>query len=229
MLPLSIKTIERFNSKVNKLPGLGPNGDCWFWVTKSQINGYGYMSIKCIKTLSTHISIKIARNEDVPNKMQVLHSCDTPQCVNPGHLRVGTNKENVHDAVAKGRVQLSDFTNQRFGSLVYRKIVGNSVHNGCNIGLADCDCGGTTKTQSSLVKRKKMCWSCSRNSKSPKLLGARFGNLTVQYKVIKHSYNRPIGLWNCLCDCGKEVIATTYMLQSGKRFICGVGCSGMVN
>jgi hypothetical protein len=35
--------------------------------------------------------------------MVVQHSCDNPACVNPHHLRVGTQHDNVHDSMSKGR------------------------------------------------------------------------------------------------------------------------------
>lgn len=39
----------------------------------------------------------------IPDGLHVLHSCDNPPCVNPGHLRVGTRSENLSESVARGR------------------------------------------------------------------------------------------------------------------------------
>ena len=39
----------------------------------------------------------------IPDGLHVLHSCDNSLCVNPDHLRVGTNDENVRDRHERGR------------------------------------------------------------------------------------------------------------------------------
>lgn len=45
----------------------------------------------------------LANNGNLPSDMCVLHKCDTPMCINPSHLFLGTRKENNQDRHKKGR------------------------------------------------------------------------------------------------------------------------------
>lgn len=85
--------------------------DCWLWVGKTQTKfGYGMVSIPTGKSgskrsLVTSVHRVIYENEIGPIlKGQVVrHSCDNPACCNPKHLCVGTQKDNIRDAISRGR------------------------------------------------------------------------------------------------------------------------------
>jgi len=76
---------------------------CWIWI--KCVNEWGYGQIKINgKSLSVHrVSWEIHNNKPVPQGMLVCHKCDTPSCINPYHLFLGTNKDNVRDSVSRGR------------------------------------------------------------------------------------------------------------------------------
>lgn len=94
---------ERFWAMVNKSDN--PKG-CWLWQGSTRNKGYGAFVYKkdgkSINGRSHRYSYEIHRGE-IPDKLFVLHDCDTPACVNPDHLFLGTNQDNVTDMMKKGR------------------------------------------------------------------------------------------------------------------------------
>ena len=69
-----------------------------------QGKGYGQFYPKKRAPQGAHrYSWELANGTKVPAGMHVMHSCDTPACVNPAHLSVGTPRDNHADKTAKGR------------------------------------------------------------------------------------------------------------------------------
>lgn len=91
---------ERFWPKVLKL---GPD-DCWLWQANKNNMGYGMIRFggSIEKKLAHRVSY-ILENGLIADDICVLHRCDTPACVNPKHLFLGTKHENVLDMISKGR------------------------------------------------------------------------------------------------------------------------------
>ena len=98
---------ERFWEKVNKR---GPD-ECWNWTAYKNKKGYGQFSLHGAPRNAARVSWILSRRPQ-PKGMYVLHHCDNPSCVNPKHLFLGTNADNVADRHAKGR---SARTMGRFG------------------------------------------------------------------------------------------------------------------
>ncbi len=76
--------------------------DCWEWFGRTNKKRYGLIR-KGKKAYATHRVSWEMHNGPIPDKMHVLHHCDMPWCVNPAHLWLGTNADNVADKMAKGR------------------------------------------------------------------------------------------------------------------------------
>lgn len=89
---------RRFWEKVQKTPD-----GCWQWLACTDRKGYGLFSIRSKHRGAHRVSWEIANGRSVPAGLVVMHSCDSPGCVNPEHLSVGTGLENNADKVAKGR------------------------------------------------------------------------------------------------------------------------------
>ena len=80
------------------------SGDCLIWTGPATKDGYGVMTIGRKKQYRVHrIAYEIANGEEIPPGLLVCHRCDTPLCVNPDHLFLGTARDNMRDMIAKGR------------------------------------------------------------------------------------------------------------------------------
>lgn len=99
--------LERFEQKY----GIAPSG-CWLWQAATNKDGYGSFwsgayrfddrAAGPIMVLAHRWSFEHFVGL-IPDGLNVLHHCDTPACVNPAHLFLGTQLDNVRDCAAKGR------------------------------------------------------------------------------------------------------------------------------
>ncbi len=94
----SDKDVRRFWSHVDVR---GPD-DCWLWTAACSGDGYGTTKVGP-KVYGAHrLSYLIAHGRPIRN-WHICHHCDTPKCVNPKHLFLGTHMDNMNDRDAKGR------------------------------------------------------------------------------------------------------------------------------
>lgn len=75
---------------------------CWNWVGSKCFYGYGQLSIQGKPKRANRISYEMHKGE-IPIHMFVCHSCDNPSCVNPDHLWLGNQKDNMKDMKKKNR------------------------------------------------------------------------------------------------------------------------------
>lgn len=95
---------QRFWRKVQKA---APD-ECWIWQGAPDANGYGRFSVggRAGRQMLAH---RYALGVTDP-AISVLHSCDNPPCVNPAHLREGTNADNMRDMAVRERSRTTKLT-----------------------------------------------------------------------------------------------------------------------
>lgn len=93
------EAVKRFWSRVSQPED--PT-QCWLWQGVTDKDGYGYTRFQGRLLRAHRISYELA-NGPIADGLFVLHSCDTPGCVNPSHLRTGTHLENMEERGRKKR------------------------------------------------------------------------------------------------------------------------------
>lgn len=92
----------RFWSHVHKTP------TCWVWTgtTNKSRRGYGIMVHGGVRVQAHRLAHTLLVGP-IPEGMFVCHHCDNPPCVRPDHLFLGTQADNIHDMMQKGRHRTS--------------------------------------------------------------------------------------------------------------------------
>lgn len=81
----------------------GPLGTCWEWSLGRNHGDYGQLRYKGVMTRAHRLSFSHHNpNVNIEGKV-ILHTCDNPCCINPEHLRLGTQADNMQDMKLKGR------------------------------------------------------------------------------------------------------------------------------
>ena len=93
------EAVAAFLTKVE----IGHPRDCWLWTGCTYNCGYGSFNWRGKMRGANRVMWEIANSQDVPEGMDVLHSCDVRLCVNPLHLSIGTHRDNMLDMHRKGR------------------------------------------------------------------------------------------------------------------------------
>lgn len=91
--------VKRFWSRVDRTDN---ENDCWLWQGGRSGDRYGYFFIHPRNQLAHRVSWMFTHGT-IPDGMKVCHKCDRVLCVNPNHLFLGTQRDNVEDMHGKGR------------------------------------------------------------------------------------------------------------------------------
>jgi hypothetical protein len=100
--------IARFQAKFTTIPTAR---GCWMWQAGTYHHGYGQFMLARTRTAQrntyAHRIAYVLAHGDIPEGAVVMHSCDVRGCVNPAHLSLGTQGDNVRDAAHKGRYSVA--------------------------------------------------------------------------------------------------------------------------
>jgi hypothetical protein len=201
---------------------------CIEWIARRVPWGYGLVCVKGKDTRAHRYSWERTYGP-IPDGLHVLHRCDNPPCVNPEHLFIGTNQDNVADKVAKGRCpkgsksSLSKITEE-----IALKIF-NSTESQEKLGKRY----GLAQGPVWLIKHGKT-WRHIHNGEIPapvvskdrkfteprnNISGQRVGLWFVEEFLRYNARREDVYLCKCLCGTSREVIG--FSLRHGKSLSCG--------
>lgn len=92
-----LRILPRFLSKIQH-----DEKGCWIWADHLASNGYGSFRVG-LKTIGAHRVAWVLYKGVIPDGLFVLHKCDVKSCVNPDHLFLGTQADNIKDMINKNR------------------------------------------------------------------------------------------------------------------------------
>lgn len=88
---------RRFMAKV------GVGDGCWEWQAGGTPTGYGTFYLGGRHVYAHRCMWELHHGQPIPPGRQINHHCDNPRCVNPAHLYLGTQSQNMYDAYSRGR------------------------------------------------------------------------------------------------------------------------------
>lgn len=94
--------MEEFARRINENGSLILDTPCWEWMGTKNPNGYGRFSSRYFSTQAHRASWEIFVGP-IPDGLFICHKCDNKSCVNPEHLFLGTQHDNMQDMAQKGR------------------------------------------------------------------------------------------------------------------------------
>lgn len=80
------------------------SNNCWNWTKYIMKNGYGRLTYENTQKLAHRFSYEIFIGKIV-NDLFVLHKCDNKRCINPKHLYLGTQQQNIKDSMNRNLIQ----------------------------------------------------------------------------------------------------------------------------
>lgn len=118
--PPSKSALERFLARTKK-----KTRGCWEYVGGDIGSGYRALRIDNVRTYAHRYSWEL-HNGPIPSGKVVRHSCNNTTCVNPAHLRLGTQADNMRDMMAAGRGRSHVLSAEQSAEILRRYAAGES-------------------------------------------------------------------------------------------------------
>ena len=133
---------------------------CWLWFSTSKNeHGYGILNYNGRTEKAHRIAYQLFYNCKLTSDQHLLHSCDIPACCNPHHLKIGTQQENMQNAIDRGRnspppVHRGENNNKAKLTESKVRIIRKSFKNGVSIINLSKKFNVTRPTINQIVKRE---------------------------------------------------------------------------
>lgn len=125
---------------------------CKIWIGHVDKGGYGkiWFNGKCTRT--HRVAFEVA-NGEIPQGLHVLHKCDVRCCVNPDHLFLGTNEDNIKDKVKKGRTTAGMMLGELHPGVKYTETQVLKVKSMLKLGETHSNIECTTKVKKATISK----------------------------------------------------------------------------
>lgn len=120
-------TIEQILAKHRK------RGECLIWTGAVSSAGYGVLHFRRKLTTAHRFAFE-ASNGQVPDGAVVMHTCDNRACINPAHLKLGTQQANLHDMWDKGRAPNGKLRPEQVAAIRARFVSGDPFNGASALG-----------------------------------------------------------------------------------------------
>lgn len=204
--------MRRFWEKVVKT-----NNDdgCWLWCAAKDDCGYGVFSIDGKNFRAHRLSYELTIGT-IPKGLKILHKCDTPACVNPSHLFIGTQADNIKDCMEKGRRGSQKGADNSGSKLTPEQVAAIRMDARLYRYIA-ADYGIHPATVGRIKSRKR--WASLGSVALALILVIWSGS--AQARIVSHPQGCP---WRLFCGCGASVeifgrpIRSLYLAANWLKF-----------